>query len=159
MNVTKKLKFGMGRVENIVRKGENAGYQHFLLFPQCFQKSSSQGSFKFGIVWYRVNYILHPRTKCRITTFCLFPIMFSKGVFLGSFNLFPNKPWFLHVCSTNILKTLLGKGAISCKEQVLLFPQCFLPFQKTFCHFIKFTIVICELFKFEELKICRLAKG
>ena len=27
------------RVENIVEKGENAGYQHFLLFPQCFQKS------------------------------------------------------------------------------------------------------------------------
>ena len=25
------------RLENIVGKGENAGYQHFLLFPQCFQ--------------------------------------------------------------------------------------------------------------------------
>ena len=25
-------------VENIVGKGENAGYQHFLLFPRCFQK-------------------------------------------------------------------------------------------------------------------------
>ena len=25
-------------VENIVGIGENAGYQHFLLFPQCFQK-------------------------------------------------------------------------------------------------------------------------
>ena len=22
--------------KNIVKKGENAGYQHFLLFPQCF---------------------------------------------------------------------------------------------------------------------------
>ena len=28
------------QVENIVGKGENAGYQHFLLFPQCFQKAS-----------------------------------------------------------------------------------------------------------------------
>ena len=28
------------RIENIVGKGENAGYQHFLLFPQCFQKAS-----------------------------------------------------------------------------------------------------------------------
>ena len=27
-------------MENIVDKGENAGYQHFLLFPQCFQKAS-----------------------------------------------------------------------------------------------------------------------
>ena len=25
-------------VENIVGKGEKAGYQHFLLFPQSFQK-------------------------------------------------------------------------------------------------------------------------
>ena len=28
-------------VENTVVKGENAGYQHFLLFPQCFPKPSS----------------------------------------------------------------------------------------------------------------------
>ena len=27
-------------VENIVEKGENAGYQHFLLFTGCFQKAS-----------------------------------------------------------------------------------------------------------------------
>ena len=27
------------REENIVGKGENAGYQHFLLFPQCFSKA------------------------------------------------------------------------------------------------------------------------
>ena len=30
---TEKLKFVLGRVENIMGKGENAGYQHFLLFP------------------------------------------------------------------------------------------------------------------------------
>ena len=45
INVKKKLKFGLGRVENIVRNGENAGYQHFLLFPQCFQKASFPGLF------------------------------------------------------------------------------------------------------------------
>ena len=37
INVTEKSKFVSQRVDNIVRKGENAGYQHFLLFPQCFQ--------------------------------------------------------------------------------------------------------------------------
>ena len=50
MNVSKKLKFVLGRVENVVEKGENAGYQHFLPFPQCFQKSSSIGSLKVGSV-------------------------------------------------------------------------------------------------------------
>ena len=43
------------RVENIVGKGENAGYQHFLLVPQCFSKPSSLRSLKVQIVWYRVN--------------------------------------------------------------------------------------------------------
>ena len=38
------LKNFLGRVENIVGKGENAGYQHFLLYPQCFQKASSSVS-------------------------------------------------------------------------------------------------------------------
>ena len=40
----KKMKFALGG--NIDGKGENAGYQHFLLFPQCFffQKASYAGS-------------------------------------------------------------------------------------------------------------------
>ena len=33
INVTQKLKFALGILENIVGKGENAVYQHFLLFP------------------------------------------------------------------------------------------------------------------------------
>ena len=37
IKVTQKLKFVLRRTENIAGKGENAGYQHFLLFPQCYQ--------------------------------------------------------------------------------------------------------------------------
>ena len=51
IKVTEKLKFVLGRVENTVGKGENAGYQHFLLFPQCFQKASFSGVSKVVIVW------------------------------------------------------------------------------------------------------------
>ena len=32
------MELSLNRIENIVGKGENAGYQHFLLFPQWFQK-------------------------------------------------------------------------------------------------------------------------
>ena len=39
------------RVENIMGKGENAGYQHFLLFPQCFEKASIPDTSKGIIVW------------------------------------------------------------------------------------------------------------
>ena len=45
------MKFVLGTEENIVGKGENAGYQHFLLFPQCFQKASFTDLLKVGIVW------------------------------------------------------------------------------------------------------------
>ena len=31
-------KFSIGKVENLVAKGENAGYQHLLIFPLCFSK-------------------------------------------------------------------------------------------------------------------------
>ena len=34
INVTEKLNFVFARIQNIVGKQENAGYQHFLLFSQ-----------------------------------------------------------------------------------------------------------------------------
>ena len=43
--------FDNDSVENIVGKGENAGYQHFLLFPQCFEKASFPDTSKGVIVW------------------------------------------------------------------------------------------------------------
>ena len=63
-NVTETMKFVLERVENIGEKekmlvtrifsfshnvfgkGENAGYQDFLLFPRCFQMASHSGSLK-----------------------------------------------------------------------------------------------------------------
>ena len=76
INVTEKLKFILGRVQNIVGKGENDGYQHFQLFPTMFSKG-----FFFKVVksW---DCVVNP---------------------------FPNKPWFLRVCSTSLLKTLWEK--------------------------------------------------
>ena len=51
INENEQMKFGLGRVEKIVGIRENADYQYFLLFPQCFQKPSFSGSLKAGIVW------------------------------------------------------------------------------------------------------------
>ena len=53
--MTEKLKFVLERVENIVGKGENAGYQHFLLFPPCFPRCSFIGFLNVMIVWERFN--------------------------------------------------------------------------------------------------------
>ena len=86
-NVAKMTISLFDRVENTGKKGENAGYQHFLLFPQCLSRA----------IFIRVV----KSWDCVV-------------------NAFPNKPWFLHVCSTSLLKTL------SEKEQLLL--RAILPF-------------------------------
>ena len=50
-NIAKMMISVCEMVENMEGKGENAGYQHFLLFPRCFQKKLSiSGSFKLGIL-------------------------------------------------------------------------------------------------------------
>ena len=38
--------FAFDSVENIVGQGENAGFQHFLLVPHCFQMDFSLGVIK-----------------------------------------------------------------------------------------------------------------
>ena len=44
ISVTQEIKFVIYTIENIVRKGENAGNQHFLLFLQCLQNLSIPGT-------------------------------------------------------------------------------------------------------------------
>ena len=51
LNVAKMTISLCDRVENTVGNEENAGYQHFLLSPQCFPKPSSLGSLKVMFVW------------------------------------------------------------------------------------------------------------
>ena len=48
INVTENSLFILRRLQNIVGKRENAHYQHFLLFPQCFHKTSLLGLLKAG---------------------------------------------------------------------------------------------------------------
>ena len=50
LNIAKVTIFLFDRAENTVGMGENAGYQHFHRFPQCFPKPSS-GLLKVRIVW------------------------------------------------------------------------------------------------------------
>ena len=57
-NITKTTIYLFDKVKNTGGKGENAGYQHFLLFPQCFPKPSSFRLFKVRIVWSRVKHEL-----------------------------------------------------------------------------------------------------
>ena len=55
VHVLRAIVYVFDRVENIVGKGDNAGYHHFLLFPKYFQKPSCQRSLKAGTVWEQVQ--------------------------------------------------------------------------------------------------------
>ena len=51
IDVNQSLKFVSGRAVNIVRKGENAGYQHFFLFLQFFLEAYFTASLTVRILW------------------------------------------------------------------------------------------------------------
>ena len=65
LNVAQKLKFALGRVENMMGKGENAGYQHFLRFRQCFQKAFFSGVSKVSLCG---KGLTHSHTMTLLTT-------------------------------------------------------------------------------------------
>ena len=56
-NRDSKIEVCFKKAKRIVGKGENTGYQHFLLFPKCFEKASSSGSGKPWTVRYRVTQV------------------------------------------------------------------------------------------------------
>ena len=76
-------------------------------------------------------------------------------------NLFPNKPWFLCVCSTSLLKTLCGKEKLLVMSDFSfsLSVLC-VPIWVTFCHFhYNLKLSSANSFSLEESKTCRLGKG
>ena len=86
--------------------------------------------------------------------------MFSKGFFFRAMkpgivwervNPFPNKPWFLRVCSTNPFENTEEKGEIASIDFTLL--ENFLPFSSN----VKLSSA--NAFSLEKSKICRLGKN
>ena len=49
------MTLGMKTSENIAGKGENAGNQHFLLFPQCFLPFPKQISIFWSHLFYHLQ--------------------------------------------------------------------------------------------------------
>ena len=100
--------------ENIVGQGENAGYQHFLLFPQWFQKASFLG-------------LLKVRSGKRLRSIC---VQNTRRQILDSSKLkeFADDNFKFDLngrkLSIRVEKTL-GKGEIACYEHFLLFPLYF----------------------------------
>ena len=76
----------------------------------------------------------------------------STDTFIGQYfdneiNPFPNKPWFLRVWSTSLLKTLWEKEKLLVTSNFSFSHSVFYPFEELPSFFVKFEIVICKLFK------------
>ena len=82
-------------------------------------------------------------------------------------NPFPNKPWFLRVCSTSLLKTLWEKEKLLIISNFYFSRSVFYPFLRIFCHFLKIwncrlqTLSVWKSLKFvvwERVKPCSAAR-
>ena len=63
-------------------------------------------------------------------------------------NPFQKKPWFLHVCSTSLLKTLWETEKLLITSNFSFSYSVFYPFGEFSAFFIKFKIAVCKLFQF-----------
>ena len=72
---------------------------------------------------------------------------------------FPNKPWFLHVGSTSLLKTLWEKEKLLVTNNFSFSHSVFYPFGELSAILVKFKIVGCKLFQFGRVLNLSFGKG
>ena len=75
------------------------------------------------------------------------------------FNPFPNKPWFLRVCCTSLLKTLWDKEKLLITSNFSFSHSVFYSFRVLSAIFIKFEIVVCKLFQLGRVQKLLFGKG
>ena len=72
----------------------------------------------------------------------------AKNRLHEGFNPFPNKPWFLRVCNTSLLKTLREKEKLLVTSNFFFSHSVFYPFGNISAILIKVKIVVCKFFQF-----------
>ena len=91
--------------------------------------------------------------KIHDATTCQFDVVRSKAFqtvlsFDDDFNPFPNKPWFLRVCSTSLLKTMWKKEKLLVTSNFSFSHTVFYQFVELSTILITFEIIVCKLFEF-----------
>ena len=138
-------------------------WDHIFIFQRVYRKISLQirAVWLYDTLYFAPSFVLStsPQPNAILSIeICLWSRQHFKFDGL-SVNLFQYKPLFLRVCSTTILKTLWEKEKIARNEQFLLFPQCFLPFWRTFSHIYQiFNSRLQNLSVWNGLKFVRFGK-
>ena len=68
-----------------------------------------------------------------------------------TFNPFPNKPWFLRVCTLSLFKTLWEKEKLLVTSNFSFSHSVFYRFGELSVIIIKVKIVVCKLFQFGKV--------
>ena len=76
-----------------------------------------------------------------------FRLVKGEGCVVKSYP-FPNKPWFLRVCSRSVLKTLWEEEKLLVTSNFSFSHSVFYPFGELCAIFVKLKIVVCKLFQF-----------
>ena len=99
------------------------------------------------------------KTPCTVS----FNSYLDKSIFCFTcniFNPFPNSPWFLCVCSTSLLKTLLEKEKLLIMSNFSFSYSVFYPLTENFLPFSSnLKLSSANSLSLEESKICCLGKG
>ena len=124
-------------------KVKNVSYQHVLLYTPCFKRAF------FNPLPHIPTFNDPEKWSLLMTSiFSPFPAMFSAHPKTTMFNPFPNKPWFLRVCRKSLLKTLWEKQTLLVTSNFSFSHSVFYLFGGLPAIFIKFKIVVCQLFQF-----------
>ena len=104
---------------------------------------------KNGLITQQIKTIKENGENDGLQHFFLF-LYFSKTFMV--INPFPNKPWFLRVCSTSLLKTLWEKEKLLVMSNFSFSHSVFYPIEVHSSIFINFEIVVCTLSDWKSLK-------
>ena len=128
---------------------KDTGHHHLQLFLQCFLTFQNHISFFWSDL------------ICSLQMFSIWislkicPLVMSKNLtsqkILSFINSFPNKPCFLRVCSTSLLKTLREKEKLLVTSNFSFSHSVFYRLRELCVIFIKFEIVVCKLFQFGKV--------
>ena len=83
----------------------------------------------------------------------------NQGLFGKGFNSFQNKPWFLRVWSTSLLKTLWDRKKLLVTSNFFFSHRVSYPFVEISAFFVKFEIVVCKLLQFGPVQNLSFWKG
>ena len=132
-------------VENIVGKGENAG---FSFSHSVFKRLLSQGREKWGLCGKEL------KEGCLCHFYDILDIIFDNWL-----KPFPNKPLFLRVCSKSLMKTLWEMKNLLVTDFLFFSQSVFHPFGKLSVIFINLKMSSAKSLSLEESKILSFGKG